>query len=497
MRDFLLLFLRWCISALSPGIVQGHATELSQTEATSAPRTSLPDERELQVALQYMDELGSRTLTRIVCVYELSGQVTGNLPADSSLTGIYEFGQFTRHIKTAAPLLPVPIVTSPKLKIGPDDVTHELREVKASWLVTPRGDTALVLDGTIPGDCDAQQVAKILAKTCDERGTLSADGEGLLDWLRTEATAAGLTLPEELKFGPNVHQCVFPGGRLLADIRARQSFWRIINRVAAPVEPTGQVVSFRPPELNYPGITAVGHGRGVSVMAGFSEPVENTYLLIAIMIITGLSVLHRSRANLFAAMSEASAAPTAANTPTAQTRALVASLSEQLDKLQLDLEFGVESYLDSIIIPEFMIEAFQRSLCQAMGLPAALEHSSRMLDRLASIIQARRLTLEATVQQQAERRDKIFTTSLALVTLFAVPAALLLAFLALSAKVQNGLRDYHAHAVLYAWAWGPFIVLIAGAWIARKFFKAKGQPGVRKGRNAQRVATIVRRAWRR
>ena len=456
-------------SGPSPRIVRRFARTSGQAESASTPRPSTADADELQLALEHMDELSSRQRTRIVCVYELAGQLAGQRPRSAPLTGIYEFGQFTRHIETAATLLPMPIVTSSHLEIGPEDITLDFREVKACWLVTPRGDTALVLDGTIPGDSNAQQVAKILAMTCDERSKLSTEGECFLDWLRTAAKATGLTLPEELKFGQNVHQCVFPGGELLADIRDGQPFWRIINRVAAPVEPTGQVVSFQPPELNYPGITAVGHGRGVSVIAGFSEQVENTYLLIAIMLITGLSVLRRSRANLFAAMSEASAASTTSATPTTETRALVSSLAEQLDKLQLDLEFGVESYLDSVIIPDFIIEAFQRSLYEAMGLRTALEHSSRMLDRLASVIQARRLALDAAVQQQAERRDKVFGTALAIVTLLAVPPALLLAFFALNGSVQNSLRNVGGHAGVYAAVWGPFIILIAGAWIARRF----------------------------
>ena len=219
-------------------------------------------------------------------------------------------------------------------------------------------------------------------------------------------------------------------------------------------------------------------------MAGFSEEVENTYLLIAIMLVTGLSVLHRSRENLFAAMSEASTAPT---TSTTETRTLVTYLSEQLNDLQLDLEFGVESYLDSVIIPEFIIETFQRSLCDAMGLGAALEHSSRMLERLASVIQAKRLALDAAVQEQAERvqqqaerfqqqterRDRVFATVLAIATLLAVPPALLLAFFALDGDVQNSLRHVRAHAAVYAAVWGPFIVLIAGGWIARRFFTAR------------------------
>jgi hypothetical protein len=438
----------------------------------------MADAEELQVALTYMDELGSRSLTRIVCVYELSGHVTSEAHENPPLASIYKFGQFEAHIEIAASLLPAPIVTSSGLEVGPDDLTLEFHRVNACLLVTPRGDTALMLDGSISGDLDGQRVAEILAMTCGKRSKLLVDGKPLLDWLRTKAEATGLALPENLKFGQNVHQCVFPGGSLLAGVRACKPFWRIINRVAAPIEPVGQVVSFRPPELNYPGITAVGHGRGVSVIAGFSEEVENTYLLIAVMLVTGLSVLHRSRANLFAAMHEASAAPT--NSSTAQNRALITSLAEQLNELQLDLEFGVESYLDSVIIPEFIVETFQRSLCDAMGLLAALEHSSRMLERLASVIEAKRLALDAAAQEQAERfqqqterRDKVFATVLAIVTLLAVPPALLLAFFALNGGVQNSLRNVSGHAAVYAVVWGPFVALIIGAWIARRFFKPR------------------------
>jgi hypothetical protein len=441
-----------------------------------AHRRFLADANELRDALEYMDELATRKSTRIACVYEVSGPVTGEPTTRLPLTGVYTYGQFKHHVEAAEQLLPAPLVAIPDIEIGPKSVTFELREVTACWLVTPRGDTALVLDGIVPGDTDARQVAKILAATCDKREALLVDGTSLLDWLHAKAADAGLTVPEKLKFGQNVHQCVFPGGKLLDDIRARKSFWRIINRVASPAEPTGQVVDFRPPELNYPGIAAVGHGRGVSVIAGFSEAAGDAYLLIAIMVITGLSVLRRSRVNLFSAMSQANDAPATPVAAIAKTRALIASLSEQLDQLQLDLEFGVESYLDSIIIPEAIIEAFQRSLCDATGLGAALEHSSRMLERLGSVIQARRLALDALVQQQAELRDKVFSTTLAIVTLLAVPPALLLAFFALDGDVQHSLHNLGAHGWVYAAVWGPFIVLVAGAWIARNYFKAKPEP---------------------
>ena len=432
----------------------------------------------MQAALKFMDEVDSRDLTRIVCVYELAYDVSGHAmktPDENKLADLYGFGQFESHIEKARPLLPAPIVTGECVKVSLGQVTLEFAVVKARLLVTPRGDLALVLDGSVSGDVGVQQVAKLLDTTCADRRKMSVDDTACLDWLRGKARDAGLALPADLKFGQNVHQCVFPGGTLLDGMRAGEPFWRIINRVAAPIEPPFQGVSFKPPELNYPGITTVGHGRGVSVIAGYAEAVENSYVLIAIMLVTALSVLHRSREKLFAAMATASAAPapSASKTAAKRARAVVLSLAGELNELQLDLEFGVESYLDSVIIPDLIIEAFQRSLCNALGLGAALDHSSRMLDRLASVIQAQRLALDTAFQQQSERRDKVFAGTLAVVTLLAVPPALLLAFFALPGNVQHSLHNIPSHAAAYVAVWGIFILVILTAWIARRFIRTE------------------------
>jgi hypothetical protein len=428
----------------------------------------MPDAPELAVALEYMSELGSPERTRVVSVYGLSGLIANRPATCATLTEIDNFGQFTEHIKEAKPLLPAPILTIEDVKVELGGETLNIGQVRVSLLVTPRADAALVLDGYFPADVAGQDVANVLELTCSQRKDLLLDGEPALDWLRARPEAAALTLPAELEFGRNVHQCVFPGGRLLAGIRAGERFWRIVNRVAAPVEPQLPVVIAGPAELNYQSITAVGHGRGVSVVAGFSMPVENIYALIAVMLVTGLSVLHRSRANLFDAMDRASRASA---TTTKDARDLISYLSAQLNDLQLDLEFGVESYLDSVLIPESIVDNFQRSLCDAMGLRTGLEHSSRMLERLSSVIQAKGLALDAAFQEQSEKRDQLFSGVLAIGTLLAVPPALLLAYFALGAGGSKAL-EFKTHVGPYLIAWIPFIALVCGAWIWRHQIKA-------------------------
>jgi hypothetical protein len=428
----------------------------------------MPDAPELAVALEYMDELGSPEQTRLVSVYGLSGLIANRPATCATLTESDDFGQFEPHIKEAEPLLPAPVVIIEGVTVGLPGQTLNMGPVRVSLLVTPRADAALVLDGFLPLDVAGQAVAKVLELTCLQRKDLLLDGKPALDWLRARPEAAGLTLPTDLAFGRNVHQCVFPGGRLLAAIRAGERYWRIINRVAAPEEPQLPVIIAGPAELNYESVTAVGHGRGVSVVAGFSESVENIYALIAVMLVTGLSVLHRSRANLFEAMDRASRSSA---TTTKDARDLIAYLSAQLNDLQLDLEFGVESYLDSVLIPEFIVDSFQRSLCETMGLRSGLEHSSRMLERLSSVIQAKGLALDAAFQEQSEHRDQLFSGVLAIGTLLAVPPALLLAYFALGAGGSKAL-DLNTHTGPYLLAWIPFIALICVAWVWRHQIKA-------------------------
>ena len=209
-----------------------------------------------------------------------------------------------------------------------------------------------------------------------------------------QAALVNQQLPADLAFSRNVHQCVFPGGTLLSAIRAGEPFWRLVYRVTAPVEPRQRIGTFQPADLNYTGVIAVGHGRGVSVAAGFAEQVETVFVLIAALLITGLDVLYRVRRDLFKTLQEAAEH---ANSM-ARARALITHLSDRLNDMQLDLGFGVEQYLDSILIPEYIIEAYQRSMSEALGLRTGLQDSSRMLDRLGSVIQARRTALDAAAR---------------------------------------------------------------------------------------------------
>jgi hypothetical protein len=424
---------------------------------------------DLLFAFDHVEIVGSRRHTRIVCIYGLSGQIF-HTPVALNLTSLYEFGRFAMHVEASAELLPH-LVISREVNIGLPDDRHDVGPANALLMVTPRGDAALVFDAEIAGDPDAAEVARLLDVTCLKREELRIDTLPVIDWLRARAEESGLALPSDLSLGPNVHQCVFPGGALLDAIRRGETYWRLIYRVPAPREPGGQpFLLSQPAYLNYPGAIAVGHGRGVSVIAGFSRFAENTYALTAIMPITGLAVLHRSRIKLFEIMRQSSGS-VSGSTDAARTE--ISLLAAQLNDLQLDLEFGVEPYLDGVLIPEALVEAFQQSLCQALDIRLGLEHSSRMLERLEAVIRTRQAMLDSVIQEQVERRDRLFSSLLAVGTLMAVPPALLLAFFALSSDARRTLLDFNAHWSAYALAWLPFIALVAVGWILRRRIQAR------------------------
>jgi len=423
---------------------------------------------ELPLALAHVEMVGSRPRTRIVCIYGLEGQ-TVLPPGNSELIALYAFGRFAVHVKASAELLPHPVMIR-EVNIEMPGAIQDLGPARMILMVTPRGDAALVFDAEMTGDPDCPRVASVLDITCLKRGQLRVDGVSLTQWVRARAGESGLPNADSLSLGPNVHQCVFPGGQLLAAIRGGETYWRLIYRVAAPREPAEPPPSFQPAELNYRGAIAVGLGRGVSVISGFSPFAENTYALTAIMLITGLGVLHRSRSKLFYVMRQAKE-PTSVST--AGARAGISELSGVLNELQLDLEFGVEPYLDGVLIPESMVEAFQQALCEALGIRPGLEHSSRMLERLEAVIKARQTALEGAVQELVERRDRLFSGLLAVGTLLAVPPALLLSFFALSPGDRRTLLDLDMHWEAYLIAWVPFIALVLVGWTLRRRIRAR------------------------
>ncbi|MFF7522209.1 hypothetical protein [Streptomyces pseudovenezuelae] len=398
---------------------------------------------------------GTRQLTRVLVLFSLSGRLDPRGPSLGSLVDRFDFGRFALHLKSSGAVLPVPVlvqdVTPGELGLPHGHRGLALASAELAVLVTPRGDITLILDCAFAGRTAPDALAAWLADTCFDRDLITLGDRPLLDVLSRRLAAR-----EPLAFGQNVHQLVFPGGELREELlgvdAARQSV--VLNQIVY----RGRTATSEPPHLRAHGATLSAHGRGVSAHVGWAEHVENGLILVAIGMVSALAVLQRTRLAAFETMRANEQA--SASSPY-EIRSLISQLSAGVNELQLDLAFGVEAYVDSLLIPEMVMEAFQSSLRDALGIRESLDNSARMVERLTSVISARSAALDAELSERDDRRDRTVSVLVAVATLIALPPTLLLAFFGANATTVNPHRSVFDARYLpaYLLAWVPFLVL--------------------------------------
>ncbi|MGW0911298.1 CorA family divalent cation transporter [Streptomyces sp. NPDC002784] len=423
----------------------------------------------------------TRELTRVLLLFSLGCRVRPPDPAPDTLVDRFPFGRFRPHLESGEAVLPVPVLaetTAPgDLRLPGGDHGLTLARVDLLVVATPRGDATLLLDCEFAGDTEALAVASWLATTCFERDRLRLGGRPLLEVLRER-----LGLREPVTFGLNVHQLVYPGGRLREDVLSHADdthraalLNRIIYRGMMPAEAADRLAVSVPPNLTNHGVTLTAHGRGVSVQAGWAVHVENGLAVVALGMISALAVLQRTRLAAFAMMKQNEQALTDS---ASEVRTLISRLSDGVNELQLDLAFGVEAYVDSLLIPEMLTEGFQSSLRDTLGIRDSLDNSARMVERLTSVISARSAALDAALAERDERQNRVVSALVAAATLIALPPTLLLAFFGVNATdVDEGrsILDLGRYGTAYALAWLPFVVLaVLGYLLLRRVGRRPG-----------------------
>jgi hypothetical protein len=422
-----------------------------------------------------LDSAG-RDRTRVLLLFSLSGRLRPRDTGLGALVDRYDYGRFAPHLTTSQDVLPLPVldelVAPGRLRLPHGDHGLGLASVRILVVTTPRGDATLVLDCDFAGETPAGALAVWLAGTCFDRERIELDDRPLL---HTLAARLGGRPPA---LGQNVHQLVFPGGRLQQELLgadvARKAVLlnEIVYRGRMPWNPAAPHDQSFAPHLRNHGLTLSALGRGVSVQAGWAPHVENGLALVAIGMISALAVLQRTRLAAFALMKANEQSP--ADSPTG-IRSLISRLSAGVNELQLDLAFGVEAYVDSLLIPETITEAFQSSLGDALGIRDSLENSARMVERLTSVISARSAALDAALAERDDRRDRTVSGLVAAATLIALPPTLLLAFFGVNGSdvdEHRSILDLRAYGTAYALAWLPFVVLVLTGWILLRRVRA-------------------------
>lgn len=420
------------------------------------------------------NDVNIRRKTRICLTYGLHPRFPTALTGDC-IGDVYDFGRLAGHIRAGQDLLPQVILnerfvedTREPSRIANLSHLPVMRSLQLIVAITPRGHAVLVVDGEIKEKTiSSQDIAKLLAATCFQRSEMQVDGDLLMDWLFRRLQQLGICL-DSISFGSDVHQCVFLGDSLEERLRSQtdsaevnQVASQILYRGTVPIDSGSLLGIHIPTGLNNPGTTFVAHGRGVSLFSGWTKQLEHAFMLTAISTVAALGALRLARHEAFSAMAlSQDATPASQDNP----RRLVAQLADRLNEMQLDLSFGVETHIDSVLIPEMVVESFQRSLSEAVGIRESLDNTSRMLQRVGAVISARLSKLEAVDRDRIERRDRLLAVLLAAASLLALPPALLLAFFGINASQVRAARsifDFHAYWGAYVLAWLPFVILVS------------------------------------
>lgn len=423
-------------------------------------------------------DTGSRSATRVLLICNLSGRIREQPDLMHPFTRWLDMGRFARHIEAGTSLLPRitdPVSINPRqFDFGGQQPKVRVARMSGVLANTPRRDGLLMLDVELDNVSSADDIAEFLYYTWRRRHTMRVDGTGLLDWLVSRVGHI-TTDTGPPTFAQNVHQCVFAGRALGQRLLKRNKDGGIVSSEVITVVFRGMISAHRgaaldvrrPSALNNPGETMVAHGRGVSLMVGWAEPVENAFAFAAAMLVNAAGVDQRTRVQSLEALqvNEASAAATVP-----EIRTLIADLSDRLDQLRLDISFGIAAYADTILMPELIVESYHSSLRNVASLAESLANTSRIVEHVAAVIQYRHVALEAAVQEYRERRDKVFTTVIAIGSLLALPPALLLAYFGVnSTDIHSNFSifDLHHYGVVYLVAWVPFIVLALAAAVMR------------------------------
>jgi hypothetical protein len=122
------------------------------------------------------------------------------------------------------------------------------------------------------------------------------------------------------------------------------------------------------------------------------------------------------------------------------------------------------------MIPELLIESYHSSLRSVASLQESLANTSRIVDRVAAVIESRHSTLEASIQAYTERRDKALAALVAIFSLLALPPALLLAYFGTNSTnvdARFSIFDLRHYGIAYLVVWLPFIALAVAALVLR------------------------------
>ena len=404
----------------------------------------------------------AREENRLVCIYSLQLPVNA-LPKDGMRPDeALPLARFKDNFREARPCLRlVPGDESRRVTLRTKDGTVVLEDAVARFrgVVVPESGAVLTLTLDFQADLGATIAALQQTAFQRQRDTLTLDGLSL-----SEAAQAGIGEPFAA-LDRDVHQVLMPGTALTAALGAEANgdfvfddatVMRLVYREDRAFRARTGSIAW-PGELNRPSRTVGAHGRGVTLLAGAAEHVEWAVVLVACELVSAISRLRDIREDATDTLKKAKAVtpPTdMRRSSVTEARRQQADLSRRLGDLEVELSFGVEAYVDTLHVPEIVLQSYRESLARTLRVADGAERTATMLERLKSVLEARRDELAALESRLDADARRAWEVTLTYVTVAAIP----LGTLAVKA-------NFHERLVVPALWIGAIVVLGAFRWV--------------------------------
>jgi hypothetical protein len=199
-----------------------------------------------------------------------------------------------------------------------------------------------------------------------------------------------------------------------------------------------------------------------AVFAGHDPDIMNGFILAAVQCVGSADRARLVRNDAYCALRDSGILrdQTALGKRTADRKPL-SDLADNLGRLELELSFSVEAYLDvGLVLPDERVSAFQRDLGAAMAIPEAAMASANMLSRLAAGVEAARLQVEKRERDEEEKRSAKLTWATSLVAAVAVPLTLIFSLLGVNIKEVSPELSWHDESLIPAYVFILFMLLV-------------------------------------
>lgn len=229
---------------------------------------------------------------------------------------------------------------------------------------------------------------------------------------------------------------------------------------------------------------------GITVAIGLETWRQIRMLFAVVETFGALAVLQGVRSNARAQLDHLRVPEREHKPDVAALREELAFRAERLTELQLDLSFGVESYLQPrLLFADLPLQDYHSTLLDLLQMQGAADATGRVLERLETALNGRRVHIDVEEREQDERRNRSWSAGALALASTAVPLGLILAYLGASiseVRSENSVFD-SGYLVAYAVLFG---VVLLGAVLA---FVRVWRSGTRGERERQRVRGRLRK----